>query len=610
MNFVNIKYLNKNLLMVFIMGLFAIIISSYTYHSDRTLTNKEKVENLLSQMTLEEKIGQMSQVRHFSDISANDVTNKFIGSVIHTQGPLPGEDAKAWQARFIELQKEALSTRLGIPLIFAVDAIHGQNTYNGATIFPHNIGMGASRNAALVQEAAAITAIEIKATGFNWTFSPCIAIPYNEKWGRTYEAFSESTEITQTLAVASIQGLQGEKSDKINVMATAKHFIGDGATDFGIEGGNSSVSRQEIVKRLLPPYISAVDAGVGSIMVSFNSLLDENMHAHKELITDTLKNSMGFDGIVLTDWQGYSRFGGTDIINAGVDMVMAVEGDLDYFQNNLKEGVETGIVSQQRIDDAVRRILLQKYRLGLFENPFPDSNFIKYLGCDEHRNKARQAVRESLVLLKNDNNVLPIKKDHGKIVVVGEHANNSGLQSGGWSIAWQGVYENYNGATTILDGIRKSTKSKVVYDTTARAIHTDADFAIIVVGETPYAEFMGDIGDGNGQHKLTLSKEHQEYINAYKKTGAKVIIILISGRPLVCSNQINQSDAFVSAWLPGSEGDGIAEVLFGDYDFKGKLPHSWPKSIDDFNGKYGPNFWNDSIVPLFDYDYGLTYKID
>ncbi|OZV69106.1 glycoside hydrolase family 3 protein [Winogradskyella aurantia] len=570
-------------------------------------TIEQKVDSLLALMTLEEKIGQMSQVRHFDDITDEDVSTKFIGSVIHTQGPTPGEDAFGWQARFITLQKRALSTRLGIPLLFAVDAVHGQNTYDGATIFPHNIGLGATGNSKLVEEVAVITAIETQATGFNWTFSPCIAIPYNEKWGRVYEAFSESTALTSKLAKASVRGHQGRLSDNQTVMATAKHYVGDGSTDFGTEGGNTSLTMEEVSKYLLPPYREAVAAGVGAVMVSFNSILDVSMHAHKELITDTLKIGMGFDGMVVSDWKGYSRFGANAIINAGVDMVMAVDGDLDVFQEGLKTGIEKGDVPLNRIDDAVKRILRQKFRLGLFENPFPDPGLIDKIGCQNYRDKARQAVRESLVLIKNENSVLPIDKNTKKIVVVGEHANSSGLQSGGWTIRWQGTHENYRGATTILDGLQSKSERLVVYDQTATEKHSDADVAIVVVGETPYAEMLGDIGDGNGAHKLTLSDAHQNYIQTYTEMGVKTVVVLVSGRPLVVTDEIDKSDAFVAAWLPGSEGGGIAEVLFGDYDFKGKLPHSWPRSVEDFKGKYGPNFWDPSISPLFKLGYGLNY---
>ncbi|AWX43533.1 Beta-glucosidase [Flagellimonas maritima] len=569
---------------------------------------EQKIDSLLALMTLDEKIGQMTQVRHFDDIQEDDITSKFIGSIIHTQGPLPGNNAEEWQAKFTRLQKKALSTRLGIPLIFGVDAIHGQNTYEGATIFPHNIGFGATQNRELVKQAAKITAIESQATGFNWVFSPCVAIPYNEKWGRVYEAFSESTELTGQLTKASVEGLQGDdlKNSK-TVMATAKHFVGDGATDFGLEGGETSISLKEVRERLLPPYKVAVDAGVGSVMASFNSMSGIPMHAHKDLITNVLKKNMGFDGIMVSDWKGYSRFGENDVINAGVDMIMAVEGDFEMYQEGLKKGVESGYVSQERIDDAVRRILRQKYRLGVFENPFPDSSLIEKIGIQEHRDIARQAVRESLVLLKNDNSLLPLNKKMGKIVVVGEHANNSGLQSGGWTINWQGSTENYKGATTILEGIKKTAEGTVIYDTDASGDHSDADVAIIVIGETPYAESFGDIGGEIDAYQLTLTESHQNYVDTYVDMGVKTIVVLISGRALVTTKQIEQSTAFVAAWLPGSEGDGIAEVLFGEHNFKGKLPHSWPKSEEDYNGKYGPNFWDDSIKPLLPYGFGLHY---
>ena len=558
-------------------------------------------------MTLDEKIGQMSQVRHFDDITDDDIITKHIGSVIHTQGPLPGNTALEWQARFTTLQKKALSSRLGIPLLFGVDAVHGQNTFEGATIFPHNIGLGASGNAELVEKAASITAIESRATGFNWVFSPCVAIPYNEKWGRVYEAFSESTELTTELTKASIRGHQGELGSSTTVMATAKHFVGDGATDFGVEGGETTLNIKLVSERLLPPYRAAVEEGVGSVMASFNTLGGVSMHAHKELITDTLKGAMAFDGIMLSDWKGYSRFGETDIIDAGVDMVMAVDGDLDDFQKGLKKAVQNGKITQERIDDAVRRILRQKFRMGLFENPFPDGELIQKIGIQEHRDVARMAVRESLVLLKNEDNTLPLSKD-SKIVVVGEFADNSGMQSGGWTVNWQGSEDNYEGATTILQGFEALSNGEVVYDKDGTGSHDDADVAVIVVGETPYAEFFGDIGGEMDAYEHTLTDPHQKYIDTYADKGIQVVVVLISGRPLVTTKQIEQSDAFIAAWLPGSEGDGIAEVLFGEYDFKGKLPHSWPGSEEDYTGKYGPNFWDDSIKPLFPIGYGLSYE--
>jgi len=272
----------------------------------------QKIETLIGRMTLEEKIGQMTQVRHFADIEEEEIATRFIGSVIHTEGEVPGETAIEWQEKFRRLQEIARSTRLGIPLLFGVDAVHGQNTYEGATIFPHNIGMGAAANAELVRSAAEITALESRATGFNWVFSPCVAIPYNERWGRVYEAYSESTELTETLARASVLGHQGEHLGPQGVMATAKHFIGDGATDFGKEGGETSLSVTEVKKHLLGPYQAAIESGVGSVMVSFNTLEGIPMHAHKGMITGLLKEAMGFEGIVVSDWKGYSKYGEND----------------------------------------------------------------------------------------------------------------------------------------------------------------------------------------------------------------------------------------------------------------------------------------------------------
>lgn len=598
--------LSSLLLMILSLSMGLLLAHSCATESKEALIEK-KVEAMLAKMTLEEKIGQMTQIRHFDEFTEEDIISGSIGSIIHTDGPTPGNTAEEWQARFIELQTHALDSRLGIPLLFGVDAIHGQNTFEGATIFPHNIGMGATRNAKLVKEAAAITAVEMQGTGFNWTFSPCISIPYNEKWGRVYEAFSESTALTQKYTIASVEGHQGNLSDKTTVMATAKHYVGDGSTEYGKEGGNTTLTPQEVSKRLLPPYRDAVNAGIGAIMVGFNNLSGISMHAHKTLITDTLKKGMDFDGIVLTDWKGYSRFGRNDVINAGVDMVMAVDGDMKGFQEGLREGVASGEVSMSRIDDAVRRILRQKYRLGLFEHPFPDTALSQKIGIQKHRDKARQAVRESMVLLKNNDETLPIPRDTEKIVVVGEHANSTGLQSGGWTIRWQGVKRNYDGATTILEGIKEMSNGKVVYDSTGTGQHTDAKWAIIVVGEKPYAEFFGDIGDERGTCSLTLTEKHKKYINAYSKEATKTVVILISGRPLVVTNDIIQSDAFVAAWLPGSEGAGVAEVLFGAYNFTGKLPHTWPVSINDFQGKYGPNFWGDSENPLYEMGFGLSY---
>ncbi len=567
-----------------------------------------KIEALIARMTLEEKIGQMTQVRHFADIGEKEIATRFIGSVIHTEGEMPGETALEWQAKFRRLQEIALTTRLGIPLLFGVDAVHGQNTYEGATVFPHNIGMGAARNAELVRKAAEITALESRATGFNWVFSPCIAIPYNERWGRVYEAFSESSELTETLARASVLGHQGDSLGSNGVMATAKHFIGDGATDYGKEGGETSLSMEEVKSRLLGPYRVALESGVGSVMVSFNTLEGIPMHAHKGMITGLLKQEMQFRGIVISDWKGYSKYGESDIVNAGVDVVMAVDGDLDLFQDGLKEAVEQGTVPMERIDDAVRRILRQKFRLGVFEKPFPDPDLVELIGQEAHREVARQAVRESLVLLKNERKVLPLSRDLKKIVVVGEHADDAGLQSGGWTISWQGSPGNYEGATTLLEGIRNHARGEVVYDPDGTGWHPDADVVVICVGEQPYAEFFGDVDHDTGDLELTLSKAQRGYFERYSHSDPKIVCILISGRPLLVSEEIAASDAFVAAWLPGSEGAAVAEVLFGDFEFTGTLPHSWPRSAADFKGKFGPNFWDPESDPLYPLGFGLRYE--
>ncbi|MEQ8927160.1 MAG: glycoside hydrolase family 3 N-terminal domain-containing protein [Fulvivirga sp.] len=599
------KYLNSYGIIIF---LFIAVYNACNSKMTEGITEydmiEKKADSLLAHMTLDEKIGQMTMVRHFDE----HIEGKHLGAIIHTEGPTPGETAREWQEKFIELQKKALSQRLSIPLFFGVDAVHGQNTFDGATIFPHNIGLGASGNVELVKKAAEITALESRATGFNWVFSPCIAIPYNEKWGRVYEAFSESMEVTSNMAKASVEGHQGDFSKASSVLATAKHFIGDGSTDNGLEGGETTLSMKEVTKRLLPPYQAAINAGVGAVMTSFNTMQGISMHAHKALITDTLKNSMKFEGIVLTDWKGYSRFGEYEIINAGIDMVMAVDGDLEGFQIGLKKAVEDSLVSESRINDAVKRILKLKFKMGLFDNPFPDAKLIDVIGSENHRQVARQAVRESLVLLKNNKNTLPLNPEQ-KIVVVGEFANNAGLQSGGWTIHWQGTEENYQGATTILEGFNEIAPENVVYDKDGTGKY-DGDVALVVVGEKPYAEFYGDIGGEMDLFQLTLTEEHKKYIDNYKKKEIPVVVVLISGRPLIVTDEINESDAFVAAWLPGAEGGGIAEVLYGKHDFKGKLPHSWPKKISDFEGKYGPNYWDKSIQPLYPFGYGLNYNIN
>ncbi len=554
----------------------------------------ERIEALIGEMNLDEKIGQMTQSVWHNGVSPRIIRKKNIGSIIHTEGPTPGPAAADWIHTFNEFQSQALKTRLGIPLLIAVDAVHGQNTFEGAVIFPHNIGMAATGNMDLIKRAAQVTAEEIAGTGFNWTFSPCIAMPQHEHWGRVYEGYTEDRDLTTAAVIASVQGHQGSSlANRNTVAATAKHFIADGATDGGVEGGNATMTDKLMRDMYLPPYKAAVDQGVASIMVGFNSYNGVNMHQNKALVTDLLKDELGFQGVVVTDWNGGQRFGAAhSVINAGIDIAMQ-PGNHDAFMQDLKGSVTDGTVPISRIDDAVRRILRMKFELGLFVDPFAKKEFADHLGSEAHRAVARQAVRESLVLLKSENEVLPLSVSD-KLAVIGVHGNNSGLQSGGWSIHWQGQSESYLGATTIYAGIN-AVAENVEYAENGCYSGMAADKAVVVVGENPYAEFEGDTDE------LWLTDEHKDLIQGCKDLGKKVIVILISGRVLVIKNELDMSDAFIAAWLPGSEGGGVADFLFATDGFKpvGKSPYSWPVDVADI-----------PLAPLaehalFKYGYGL-----
>ncbi len=558
-------------------------------------TQQARITALVAEMTLDEKLGQMTQSVWHNGVSPEVIRENAIGSIIHTQGPTPGSGALDWVMTFNEFQASALQTRLGIPLLIAVDAVHGQNTFEGAVIFPHNIGMAATRNLELIRKAAEITAREVAGTGFNWTFSPCIAMPQHEHWGRVYEGFTEDRDFTRAAVVQSVIGHQGSQLWRPEtIAATAKHYIADGATEGGVEGGDAIISERELREKYLPPYAAAVDQGVASIMVGFNSYNGVNMHQHTYLVTDVLKGELAFDGVVLTDWNGGLRFGPPHtVINAGVDIAMQ-PGNHEEFMGELKKSVLDGTVPMSRIDDAVSRILKLKFDLGLFSNPFAKSEFSASVGSEEHRRVARQAVRESLVLLKSENESLPLDPEE-PIVVIGEHAASSGLQSGGWSINWQGTTENYRGATNILQGI-EAVASKVEYAEAGCARDMAADKAVVVVGEQPYAEGAGDTD------KLYLSDAHKALISSCKALGKQVIVVLISGRVLLIEEELAQSDAFIAAWLPGSEGAGVADFLYGVDGFKptGKSPYAWPARFEDIP------IAAHAEHALFEYGFGLT----
>jgi len=565
----------------------------------------ERVNSLLSQMTLDEKIGQMTQAERGALQNTSDITTYYLGSLLSGGGSAPSDNsAQGWANMYDYFQSYALQTKLKIPLIYGIDAVHGHNNVFGATIFPHNIGLGCTRNPQLIEQAARATAEEVSGTGIDWTFAPCIATVRDERWGRTYEGFGETAELSISMADAMVRGYQGTNlSDYGSIIACAKHYLGDGGTIGGDDQGNVVADEQNVRQLHLQGFISAINAGVKSIMVSYTSINGQKMHGSKYWITDVLKDELGFKGFVVSDWQGIDQLPGdykSDIessINAGIDMVMVPYNFKEYIQY-LKELVNEKRVSVERIDDAVRRILTAKFELGLFEKPYTDRSLTPTVGSAKHRDVARQCVKESLVLLKNQSNFLPLSKSTGRILVAGKNAIDLGHQCGGWTITWQGGSGDVTLGTTIYQAIKNtvasSTQVNYSYD---GSIAQSGDIGILVIGETPYAE-----GNGDSQY-LSLDQQDLTAINNFNNAGIPYVIILISGRPMIITDVIADCDAFVAAWLPGTEGQGIADVLFGDNNFSGKLSHSWPKSMDQIP----INFGDANYDPLFPYGYGLTY---
>ena len=559
-----------------------------------------RVEQLLAQMSLEEKIGQMTQAERGALQNITDIKTYYLGSLLSGGGSAPSTNsAQGWADMYDYFQNFALQTRLKIPLIYGIDAVHGHNNVYGATIFPHNIGLGCTRNPQLIEQAARVTAEEVSGTGIDWTFAPCIATVRDERWGRTYEGFGETPELSVSMAQAMVRGFQGSNlSDYGNILACAKHYLGDGGTQGGDDQGNVVADEQTIRQLHLQGFISAITAGVKSIMVSYSSINGQKMHGSRYWITDVLKDELGFKGFVVSDWQGIDQLPGdykSDIqnsINAGVDMVMVPNNFIEFIQY-LKELVNENRVSIERIDDAVRRILTVKFELGLFEKPFTDRSLTPTVGSASHRSVARQCVRESLVLLKNENNFLPLSKSINHILVAGKNGLDIGNQCGGWTISWQGNSGDITTGTTIYQGIKNAVPSSTTVSYSYNGSSTQgADVAIVVVGETPYAEGNGDRND------LALSSEDITTINNIKNAGIPYVIILISGRPMIITNELADCNAFVAAWLPGTEGQGIADVLFGDYNFTGKLSHSWPRSMNQIPINYGDANY-DPLFPLW-----------
>jgi len=547
----------------------------------------QQVEALLAQMTLDEKIGQMVQVDSSALKDKTDVKKYFLGSVLSggSSDPVSGNTARDWLNFVTEFQNQALQTRLKIPLIYGIDAVHGHNNIDGAVIFPHHIGMGATQDPQLVERAERVTAEEVAGTGIRWAFAPCIAVPQDARWGRTYEGYSDHTAVVSKLGAAAVRGFQGKKlsAEPTSVLACAKHFLGDGGTTNGIDQGNTVCDEATLRKLYLPPYQAAIKAGTGSIMASYSSWNGVKMHGNKHLLNDVLKGELGFQGFLVSDWAAIDQLSPdfkNDIeqsINAGLDMIMIPNGpgktnNYVEFIHDLKGLVVEGKVSSARIDDAVRRILRIKYQLGLFENTATDPALTAAIGSPEHRLVARECVRKSLVLLKNEKHILPLAKTIRHLIVVGAAADDLGMQCGGWTIDWQGGRGNVtHGGTTLLAAIRQavSPDTQVMFSPNADDLKK-ADAIIAVVSEPPYAEMKGD------RDELNLSADDQALVAKAKASGAPVVTILFSGRPLVLNSALTNSDAVVAAWLPGSEGLGMTDVLFGDYRFTGKLPRAWP----------------------------------
>ena len=582
---------------------------------------ENQISQILAKLSLEQKVGQVIQGDSDS-VTPEEVKKYRLGSVLSggnsAPGPLPYADTQSWLKMadaYYNASIDEEGVEIAIPIIWGIDAVHGHANLKGAIIFPHNIGLGATKNPDLIEKIASITAHELTVSGHDWTFAPTLAIPKDTRWGRSYEGFSENPEIAELYGDRIVIGLQGELGSKKfmtdgKVISSAKHFLADGATLNGVDQGDAPISEEELARIHAAGYYSAIPAGVQTIMASFSSWQGRKLHGDKELLTDILKGKMGFNGFVVGDWNGHGQVPGCSntscalSLNAGLDMYMAPDSWRGLYENTLQQ-VKEGKISMSRLDDAVRRILRVKLNSGIFEkgkpSDRPNAGNEELLGSNENRKVARQAVRESLVLLKNNNHLLPINPKK-TILVVGDGASSISKACGGWTLSWQGNdHKNHEfpNATSILEGIKDivgKSGGKVIFSPNGDE-SIDADVVIAVYGEDPYAEFQGDRDNldfiPNGFDVKKLGK--------YKKRGIPVVSVFLSGRPLWVNQEINNSDAFVAAWLPGTEGGGISDLLFKSdlsYDFKGKLSFTWP------NVAYVAK----DNEPLFELGYGLDYN--
>ncbi|MFQ6660155.1 hypothetical protein Gotur_028770 [Gossypium turneri] len=585
--------------------------ATYVKYKDPKQPLGVRIKDLMRRMTLAEKIGQMTQIER-TVATPDAMKNYFIGSVLSGGGSVPAQKAtpETWIEMVNTMQKASLSTRLGIPMIYGIDAVHGHNNVD-----PN-----------LVKRIGEATALEVRATGIPYVFAPCIAVCRDPRWGRCYESYSEDHKIVQMMTEI-ITGLQGGLpvhskkgvpfvAGKNKVAACAKHYVGDGGTTKGINENNTVISWNGLFSIHMPAYFNSIAKGVATIMTSYSSWNGKKMHANHDLVTDFLKNKLKFRGFVISDWQGLDRITSPPHANysysveagvgAGIDMVM-VPYNFTEFIDDLTYQVKNNIIPMSRIDDAVKRILRVKFVMGLFENPMADNSLVNQLGSQEHRELAREAVRKSLVLLKNgesaDKPLLPLPKKATKILVAGTHADNLGYQCGGWTITWQGLGGNdLTTGTTILQAVKNTVDSstQVVYSENPDAGFVKSgefSYAIVVVGEPPYAETYGD--------SLNLTISEPGPMTIYNVCGSvKCVVVVISGRPVVVQPFVSSVDALVAAWLPGTEGQGVADVLFGDYGFTGKLARTWFKTVDQLPMNVGDPHYD----PLFPFGFGLTTK--
>ncbi|KAL1542869.1 beta-glucosidase [Salvia divinorum] len=583
-----------------------------------------RIEDLMRRMTLEEKVGQMTLVER-REASPDAMKQYFIGAVLSGGGSVPKPKASAadWMEMVDGIQKAALSTRLGIPMVYGIDAVHGNNNVYRATIFPHNVGLGVTRDPQLVKRIGAATALEVRATGIQCAFTPTVSVCRDPRWGRCFETYSEDHTIVQSMTEI-IPGLQGDLpagsqkgipfvAGKEKVVACAKHFVGDGGTTRELYQNDTATNMKDLFSIHLPAYYDSISKGVATVMISYSSWNGKKMHANRDLITGLLKNKLKFEGFVISDWEGIDKLTTPPRQNytysveagvlAGIDMFMIADR-FPEFITNLTTLVKSNAIPMTRIHDAVRRILRVKFVMGLFEAPLADPSLAKHLGSQEHRELARKAVRKSLVLLKNgkasDNLLLPLPKKAPKILVAGSHADNLGFQCGGWTMEWQGFNgNNQTDGTTILAAIKKAVdpSTQVVYSE-----NPDASFvkgggfshAIVVVGEVPYTEKFGDSAN------LTMADPGPSTIESVCGS-MRCVVVVVSGRPVVMEPYVGRIDALVAAWLPGSEGQGVADVLFGDYGFSGKLARTWFKSVDQLPMNVGDAHYD----PLFSFGFGL-----